>query len=465
MDSDDRSTNGSGAEGSATEPGTAGDDRRKDDGLVDRRKFVAGVSALGVGGVAGCLGDGGDGGSPTGSPTATGTATDTTTPPETPPDGTDTATPTEAPPDETDTATPTETPGGEPGAFAPIVRNLVYQYFEGGFSELPDFDQLAPTSGGELDDGLVSLDPAEREENFALAFEAELDVGGRLRPGVYTFAAEASDAAKVYVAGAELLDATDGRAEQSVQLQDRTYTLRVEYFQTTGPSRLAIGWRGTYDELLPRIAEADPYRSDLGMPMVYQGSTDPSLEMDVGTRPQVKRIQMPGSSARSLAVGMPDLTNYCFDPTTAGVKYAWRGAFINYGPIIAFGGGRGDDPARLLGTQFPIGGMDYPLRIGDPDATPSIEFMGCREHPHPPELWYSVDGHEVTHAVEGVPGGLGVVHTVAFGETPSDPVYFHTADDDVAREATAGEWNGTTLTVPAGVEEFSVTITTEGVGG
>jgi hypothetical protein len=417
-------------------------------GAVNRRKFVTGASALGVAGVAGCLGDGGDGDTDTPTPAGTDEPTPTSPAPAT---GTDT---------ETETPTDTETPTPGESEFGPIPANLTYQYFEGGFSEIPDFDNLAPTSSGDLTGGKISLDPAEREENFGLVFEGELVIGGRLHSGTYTFAADASDAMKLYVNGIEFLDASDGAIENSVRLREGTHAFRVEYVHTTGSPHLGVGWRGTFGQLLPRLAKTDPFREDLGMPMVYQGPTDPSLEMDVGSRPRVKRIQMPGTSAKALAVGMPDLTNYCFDPTTGGVKYAWTGAFINYGPIIDYGEGRGDNEADVLGLQFPVGGMDYPLRIGDADAEPAVEFLGCREAPHPPELWYTVDGHEVTHTVEGVSGDLGVTHTIGFEEAPSALAYFHTGDgDDVRREATAGEWNGETLEVPAGVEEFSVTIT------
>jgi hypothetical protein len=437
-------------------------------GPIDRRKFVAGMSALGAGAAAGCLSD--DGGStdtPGGTDPATDadTSTGTDAPPGTtdgtPEPGTDTqppgTEPTETEPTETE---PTETePPGAGEAFEPLPRNLVYQYYEGGFSGLPNFDNLAPTAGGELGAEKISLDPAERGENYALVFEGEFVVGGRLPAATYTFAADADDEVKLYVNGNSFLEATDGRVEEPVRLAPGTYDFRVEYLQTSGSSRLGLGWKGQYGELLPRLAKTDPFRADLGMPMTYQGPTDPSLEIDVGTRPRVKRIQMPGASAKALAVGMPDLTNYCFDPTTAGVKYAWRGAFINYGPIISYGSGRGDDEADLLGMQFPIGGMDYPLRIGDADAEPDVSFRGCREAPHPPELHYTVDGHEITHTVEGAPDGLGVTHTVGFEESLSQMTYFHTADDDIEREASTGQWNGTTLEVPAGVEEFSVTVT------
>jgi len=428
-----------------------------DQARLNRRLFVAGMGSLGVGGAAGCLsdGDGDEAGTPTGTNTTDPTPDPTTDP------GTGTRTPTR-------TTTPSE--GGE---FDPILTNLGYEYYEGSFSGFPDFEELAPVASDTLEGGLFSTTYAQRGEEFALVFEGEFAVGDRLSSGEYTVAVDPDDALRFFLDEQKALEVTAETApeQRSLFLREETRAFRVEYVQSTGTSRIGLGWRGTYGELLPRIAEADPFRSDLGFPMQYQGSTDPSVEMDVGTRPQVKWMKMPtegdggggGRSppglARSMAVGMPDLTNYCFDMRTGALKYAWQGAFINYGPIISFGQGRGDGPARLLGRLFPVGAVEYPLRIGDPDAEPTISFRGCRESPHPPELRYSVDGTDLTHTIEGVSGTLGVTHTITFEEAPSETVYFHTADENITRDASTGEWNETRLDVPAGVEEFSVTIT------
>jgi len=428
---------------------------------LDRRLFVAGIGSLGFGGVAGCLGDGDDG--EPGTPTETDTQ-----------DGTGNGNGNGDTPTETHTPTRTATPPPETDQFEPIPTNLTYQYYEGSFSGFPNFDDLTPDASDTLEEGRLSTTYAQRGEDFALVFEGELPVGDRLPSGEYTFAVDPDDALRFFLDGNKAIEATaqDAPHERSLFLQDGTREIRIEYLQTTGQSRIGLGWRGTYGELLPRLSETDPFRADLGFPMQYQGPTGPSLEMDVGARPQVKWMKMPtdgdggGGGGRSppgltksVAVGMPDFTNYCFNMETGALEYAWRGAFVNYGPMISFGEGRGDGPARILGQLFPVGSVEYPLRIGDPDAEPTIAFRGCRESPHPPELRYSVDGTDLTHTIEGLSGTLGVTHTIAFEDVPSETVYFHAPGGDITRDASDGEWAETTLEVPAGVEEFSVTVT------
>jgi hypothetical protein len=428
----------------------------RDGARLRRRLFVAGVGSLGVGGVAGCLGDGDDGAA--GTPTRTGEPPDTATDTET---GTRTQT-------RTRTATPS---GGE--EFEPLLSDLTYEYYEGSFSGMPNFDERTPVASDTLEGGPLSTSYAQREENFALVFEGEFPIGSRLLSGEYTVAADPDDALRLFLGGRKAMEVTAETApqERALFLQDGSREFRIEYVHSTGASRIGLGWRGTFGELLPRISETDPMREALGVPMQYQGPTGPSLETEVGTRPAVKWIKMPTSGdgggggrsppglTKAVAVGLPDLTNYCFDMRTGGLKYAWYGSFINYGPIISFGEGRGDGPARLLGKLFPVGAVDYPVRIGDPDAEPTVEFGGCREAPHPPELRYGVDGHGLTHTVEGLSGTLGLRHTFAFEDVPSERVYFHTADENITREASDGEWSGGTLEVPAGIAEFSVTIT------
>jgi len=409
---------------------------------VDRRKFVAGVGALGAAGVAGCLSDDGSDETPT-------DGTDTEPPDTTAPD-----TATESP----TTPTPTPTPTPQPGAgFDPIPANLTYQFFEGEFSSMPDFDNLAPTSSGEPD--VITADPADGPGAFR--YTGTIPIGGRLQSGTYTFHADqdlVSEGRLAMYLGENQLSFTDGTTSLFL---DGTSDITIEYYQNSGDERISLGWEGTYGELLPRLADTDPIRQSRQAQGRY--------EIEVGTRTNSKRMQMPDSgsdeSKRSLAVGLPSLRNFCFDANNGGIQYGWVGAFLDYGPMVAYGGGRGDDPGQPLGVTFDVGGVDYPLRIGDTDAEPTVEFQGYRETPHPPELYYTVDGNAVTQVVRGITDGVGLEYTFRFEEPPSVAVYFHTAEDaDIERSASQGSWNGPTLEITDQAEEFTVTITNTGVG-
>jgi len=417
---------------------TDADNNGSNANTVDRRKFVAGVGALGVAGAAGCLSDGSGGdGTPTDTPGDTGT------------DGTDTPGDTPTRTGETDTPDEgTETPTGP--AFEPVPTGLVYQFFEGEFSEMPEFDGMEPTSAGDPD-----IITSEFEDGpGAFRFEGTIPIGDRLQSGTYTFHADEEMASSgqlaMYVRGNEI----SFSGGQTNLLLNETSDIAVEFYRTGSGEEISLGWEGTYGELLPRIAEHDPLRRQ--------------YEIEVGAHPNSKRIQMPnsgsGDSKRSLAVGLPSYRNFCFDANNGGVQYAWTGAFLDYGPMVANGSGRGDSPGQPLGETFDVGGVDYPLRLGNATIEPEVEFLGYRETPHPPELHYTVDGRRVTQEVTGVTGGVGLEYTFTFDEIPAQVVYYHTAEDaNIEREASVGTWDGATLQIAERVEEFTVTITNTGL--
>jgi len=423
---------------------------------VDRRKFLVGVGLFGAGGVAGCLGDG-DGGSPT--PTGTGTVSPTpTTSPEsatptaTTPTSTGTRTATDAPPTETATPVP---PDAE---FEPIPVDLTYEYHEGSFSSMPDFDGRSPTATGEAD--RITSEPADGPGAFR--YTGTIPIGDRLEPGTYTLLAGTnllSSGRLIVSLDGSPLSFSDGSTSVFMMQGDRE--LQVEYYQPSADGRISLGWRGTYGELLPPIAETDPVR---------RGKTRFEYELVVEGRAQGKMMQMPNSgsrySQRSIAVALPTYTNYCFDMNTCSVRYAWRGAFLDYGPLSAYGEAAGDENGQPLGALYDVGTVEYPLRIADPGAEPDTEYRAFREAPHPAELQYTVDGTGVTEVVEGAPDGLGLRYTFRFEEAPDEPVYFLTAEGEkFERSASTGTWDGGTLEVPAGTGEFTATVVNARVSG
>jgi len=423
-------------------------------GSADRRSVLLGLGTLGAAGVAGCLGDSPSDVANEGSPTATTTPMDgsaTISPTAATTDGTS-RTPTDA-----GTATDTETPTPVDPETEPVPAALTSKFYLGAKS-LAVIDDRDPTNSRDVD--LITTEPADATGAFR--FVGVLPIDGRLLAGTYDFVTDpdlvASGRLRVFIEGEELLF-SEGR--ERVQLHRGRHDFRVEFLREEPGETVSLGWRGTYGGLPPRIAEVDPVR-EAELPAKGQ------YELEVGTTPRAKRIAMPNSgsenSRRSLAVGLPSYTSFCFDPTDGSIPYAWLGAFLDYGPMVGYGTGRGDDPGRPLGAMFSVGGTDFPLRIGDPDDETGVEFQGYRKRPEPFELHYSVDGKSITRAVEGVigdgnPPGRGLRSTVRFEEPPSEPVYFLTMQNDrLERSASVGTWDGGRLEIPGGVEEFTVTV-------
>ena len=256
---------------------------------------------------------------------------------------------------------------------------------------------------------------------------------------------------KLYVSGNDL--PLTGEAKP-LYLRNGEKELVVEYYQPDSGGQISLGWRGTYGELLPPLADTDPVR---------RGTQEYEYELAPRGRCQGKMMQMPNSgselSQRSIAVALPTYTNYCFDMNTCTVNYAWQGAFLDQGPLFDYGNVAGDEPGQPLGLRYGVGAVASPLRIGDPDTMPETEYQGFREEPYPAKLYYTVDGVDVTLAIQGVIGSLGLQYTVQFDAAPSESVYFLTAADDaLERSANAGSWNGETLELPGGTEEFTATV-------
>lgn len=177
----------------------------------------------------------------------------------------------------------------------------------------------------------------------------------------------------------------------------------------------------------------------------------------VTDRPRVVRCSMPDSSSRSIAVGLPGGTSYCFDAEGCFVRYGWTGEFLDAGPDRGRGNSRGGGANRPLGERCNVGTNGFPLRIGSSD-TPKVVFRGYRTEPAPVFL-YSVDGVEVAQSIAPARSGIGLTYTFELPQTPLGPVRFIVDTTGVATTSDAGEFENGRLTIPADrARKFSVTI-------
>ncbi|PSP93575.1 hypothetical protein BRC91_08225 [Halobacteriales archaeon QS_4_62_28] len=282
-----------------------------------------------------------------------------------------------------------------------------------------------------------------------------IQAGDALSSGDYSFAVESNPGSRLVVNGSEVINSPYGPAEDSgtVTLENGTNQLRLEYADIEGEHFLGVGWRDSHDQLLPRISVVDPLRS--GDSFEY--------EIEVPARAVAKRSAMPFASNRSLAIGLPPNTNCCFDTTTGAVQYGWRGGFLDYGPQVAYGDGRGNDASELLGTRFQAGADEYPLRFGTDAIEPDYQFDGYREGFDTVDLFYRVDGCDVVQTIKRSQDGVGLTYTFSLKDPPAGTIYFITdTGSDIERSASVGTWNGGTLEVPAGTSTFAVTMRSGG---
>ena len=147
----------------------------------------------------------------------------------------------------------------------------------------------------------------------------------------------------------------------------------------------------------------------------------------VRDEPVVFRTFIADSSTRSIAVGLPGGVNYVFDAEQCRVRFAWSGEFLDVAKVWT---GRGGGQAAVLGRKFYTAPDGHPLRIGNPDAEPTVKFRGYRLVSKFPEFDFEVNGVPVRQRVQRV-GPERLEWEFEFGET-REPVWVVTGRVNVA---------------------------------
>ena len=123
----------------------------------------------------------------------------------------------------------------------PPQSGVAWSYFEGNWSQLPDFGAMTPVAEGTS--STFALDPAQREDHFGLRFTGTLEVPAS---GDYTFTLNSDDGSRLYIDGSLVVD-NDGRhavqeASGTVSLSEGDHAITVDYFEATGGEILGVMW-------------------------------------------------------------------------------------------------------------------------------------------------------------------------------------------------------------------------------
>ena len=106
-----------------------------------------------------------------------------------------------------------------------------YQYYEGNFLQLPDFEKLKPKKSGIVTDFLVD-ELAMRLDHYAILYEGLIEVP---TTGIYTFYIRSDDGSKLFIDN-ELVVNNDGshsaRTKKGyIALEKGKHPIRLEYFE------------------------------------------------------------------------------------------------------------------------------------------------------------------------------------------------------------------------------------------
>ncbi|MHC4148200.1 MAG: alpha-L-fucosidase [Planctomycetota bacterium] len=137
-----------------------------------------------------------------------------------------------------------------------LVQGLYYEYYQGNWDKLPDFDSLAPKATGTAD--TFGISQRQQDDNFGFRFRGYLQIP---RTGVYTFILESDDGSKLYI-GRQCVVENDGlhaTIEKSgmIALETGLHPITVVCFEKTGGQNLEVYRLG------PQLEEPDIPASEL----------------------------------------------------------------------------------------------------------------------------------------------------------------------------------------------------------
>ena len=134
---------------------------------------------------------------------------------------------------------PTATEVPEPPTY------ISYEYYEGRWNSLPDFNSLTPVATGELT--TFSLHEAQVNDNFAFRYTATLEL---TQEGSYTFFTNSDDGSQLFINGVLVVD-NDGvhattEKQGTINLGVGRHEIVVTYFERSVGSNLAVQMQGPF---------------------------------------------------------------------------------------------------------------------------------------------------------------------------------------------------------------------------
>ncbi len=152
--------------------------------------------------------------------------------------------------------------GNKPKEEPSPIKGLTYEYYEGDWDELPDFDKLEPAASGKLPKGRFDIGVGKRKEYFGYVFKGTLQVPKR---GTYTFVIDSDDGSSLRIGDDFELnhDGLHGMGQPKsakVELEAGEIAIRAEMFEKTGDEGLAVTWSGPgfTNERLSRFTHVTP---------------------------------------------------------------------------------------------------------------------------------------------------------------------------------------------------------------
>jgi PA14 domain/Glycosyl hydrolases family 2, TIM barrel domain len=126
----------------------------------------------------------------------------------------------------------------------PVSQGLKYDYYEGSWSSIPDFESLTAIKSGQITNFLLT--PKNRDDDFAMRFTGYIYVPAN---GTYFFYTDSDDGSQLYINNTLVVDndglhGMDGDVEGSIVLQAGKHLIVVDYFEAAGGEDLKVSYAG-----------------------------------------------------------------------------------------------------------------------------------------------------------------------------------------------------------------------------
>jgi hypothetical protein len=122
-------------------------------------------------------------------------------------------------------------------------NGLIYRYYEGSYSKLPDFSTLTPRNIGIVQN--FDISKRNVNDNFAFSFNGFIDI---VEKGVYTFYTSSDDGSKLYLGNTQIVDNDGAHGPQermgSVLLKPGKHAITVAFFEAGGGESVDVWYSG-----------------------------------------------------------------------------------------------------------------------------------------------------------------------------------------------------------------------------
>lgn len=204
------------------------------------------------------------------------------------------------------------------------LSELTSQVYKGTWDYVPDFKTLKAEGIEEEHDGIITTTDAALATDFAMVWEAKLEIPAA---GDYLLYLDADDAGRIMIDGEVSLEVhgigpMDGsRCQKSMNtLTQGSHKLRVEYLQNKGEQGITVGWRPKESKTWHWLTDRSPNQAKPREIISIAPTTD---------RPVIYRNFITGTSPRAIGVGFPGGLNLAYSADDLAPELLWTGDFIN----------------------------------------------------------------------------------------------------------------------------------------